>query len=111
MSSNAATARVQDALATIHTIAETKNPESSIVTSTLDIIQRWGKIRKIVWYCFLDEYFNQVNPYKSTKLFKMTFQNPEYLFLLVLLVPVIYWYLKEIRKSDASLQISSNASL
>lgn len=41
----------------------------------------------------------------------MTFQNPEYLFLLVLLVPVIYWYIKEIRKSDASLQISSNASL
>jgi Ca-activated chloride channel homolog len=41
----------------------------------------------------------------------MTFQNPEYLFLLILIIPVIYWYIKEIRKSDASLQISSNASL
>ncbi|HNX88330.1 MAG TPA: VWA domain-containing protein [Paludibacteraceae bacterium] len=37
----------------------------------------------------------------------MTFLNPEYLFLLLLLVPMIIWYLKEIHKSDASLQISS----
>lgn len=37
----------------------------------------------------------------------MTFRNPEYLFLLFLLVPIIYWYFKEMQKSDASLQISS----
>ena len=41
----------------------------------------------------------------------MTFQNPEYLFLLLLIVPVIYWYIKEIRNSDASLQISSHRHL
>ncbi len=41
----------------------------------------------------------------------MTFQNPEYLFLLMLIVPVIYWYIKEIRNSDASLQISSHRHL
>ncbi len=37
----------------------------------------------------------------------MTFHNIEYLFLLLLLAPVIFWYIWEMRKSDASLQISS----
>lgn len=41
----------------------------------------------------------------------MTFNNPEYLFLLLLLIPVIFWYFKEMRNSDASLQISSHANL
>ncbi|MDR0811611.1 MAG: VWA domain-containing protein, partial [Paludibacter sp.] len=41
----------------------------------------------------------------------MTFNNPEYLFLLLLLVPVIFWYIKEMHKSDASLQISSHSNL
>ena len=41
----------------------------------------------------------------------MTFHNPEYLFLLLLLIPIIYWYVKEMHKSDASLQISSHRSL
>jgi len=41
----------------------------------------------------------------------MTFHNPEYLFLLILLVPVIYWYIREMHKSDASLQISSHRNL
>jgi len=41
----------------------------------------------------------------------MTFHNPEYLFLLLLLVPVIFWYIREMYKSDASLQISSHRML
>ena len=41
----------------------------------------------------------------------MTFHNPEYLFLLLLLVPVVFWYIWEMQKSDASLQISSHRSL
>lgn len=41
----------------------------------------------------------------------MTFHNPEYLFLLLLLAPVIFWYVWEMHKSDASLQISSHQSL
>ena len=41
----------------------------------------------------------------------MTFHNPEYLFLLLLLIPVVLWYIWEMQKSDASLQISSNRSL
>jgi Ca-activated chloride channel homolog len=41
----------------------------------------------------------------------MTFHNPEYLFLLLLLFPVIYWYIREMHKSDASLQISSHRNL
>ncbi|MFT3754027.1 MAG: VWA domain-containing protein [Paludibacter sp.] len=41
----------------------------------------------------------------------MTFHNPEYLFLLLLLVPIIYWYIQQMHKSDASLQISSHRSL
>lgn len=41
----------------------------------------------------------------------MTFNNPEYLFLLLLLVPLVFWYIKEVHKSDASLQISSHKSL
>lgn len=41
----------------------------------------------------------------------MTFHNPEYLFLLLLLLPVIYWYVVEMHKSDASLQISSHRNL
>jgi len=41
----------------------------------------------------------------------MTFHNPEYLFLLLLLIPIIYWYIREMHKSDASLQISSHRNL
>jgi Ca-activated chloride channel family protein len=37
----------------------------------------------------------------------MTFHNPEYLFLLLLLFPVVFWYFWEMHKSDASLQVSS----
>lgn len=37
----------------------------------------------------------------------MTFANPGYLFLLLLLAPVIFWYVWELHKSDASLQIAS----
>ncbi len=39
----------------------------------------------------------------------MTFQSPAYLFLLLLLIPVVVWYIWELRKSDASIQISSAA--
>ncbi len=39
----------------------------------------------------------------------MTFQSPAYLFLLLLLVPVIVWYIWELRKSDASVQVSSTS--
>ena len=41
----------------------------------------------------------------------MTFANPGYLFLLLLLIPVIGWYLYELRKADASVQISDTATL
>jgi Ca-activated chloride channel family protein len=37
----------------------------------------------------------------------MTFHNPEYLFLLLALFPMIGWYWWEVRKSEASMQISS----
>lgn len=37
----------------------------------------------------------------------MTFKNPEYLFLLLLLIPLIFWYIYKLKKSDASLQFSS----
>lgn len=36
----------------------------------------------------------------------MTFANPGYLFLLLLLIPIIGWYIYELRKADASIQIS-----
>ena len=35
----------------------------------------------------------------------MTFANPGYLFLVLLLIPVIGWYIYELRKADASIQI------
>lgn len=41
----------------------------------------------------------------------MTFHNPKFLFALLLLIPIIYWYIKELYKSDASLQISSHQQL
>lgn len=41
----------------------------------------------------------------------MTFHNPGYLFGLLILIPIIYWYIKELHKSDASLQISSHQQL
>lgn len=41
----------------------------------------------------------------------MTFATPAYLFLLLLLIPVIGWYIYELRKSDASLQISGTSTL
>lgn len=41
----------------------------------------------------------------------ITFHNPEYLFLLLLLIPIVFWYIWEMHKSDASLQISSHRNL
>lgn len=41
----------------------------------------------------------------------MTFNNPGYLFLLLLLIPIVGWYIYELRKADASLQISSTRIL
>ncbi|MDR0795654.1 MAG: VWA domain-containing protein [Tannerella sp.] len=38
----------------------------------------------------------------------MIFANPTYLYLLLLLIPMIGWYVWKIRKSQASLQISSS---
>ncbi|MDR2840664.1 MAG: VWA domain-containing protein [Paludibacter sp.] len=41
----------------------------------------------------------------------MTFNNPEYLFLLILIVPTVFWYIKEMQREDASLQISAQRNL
>ncbi len=41
----------------------------------------------------------------------MTFKNPEYLFLLLLLLPVIFWYIWELQKSEASMQMSAISKL
>ncbi len=41
----------------------------------------------------------------------MTFHNPEYLLFLLLLIPVVFWYVWEMRHSDASLQVSSHQNL
>lgn len=41
----------------------------------------------------------------------MTFANPGYLFLLLLLVPIVGWYIWKLRKTHASVQLSSTASL
>jgi Ca-activated chloride channel family protein len=41
----------------------------------------------------------------------MTFHNPEYLLLLLLLIPIVFWYIWEMQNSDASLQISSQRNL
>ncbi|NDV47661.1 VWA domain-containing protein [Paludibacter sp. 221] len=41
----------------------------------------------------------------------MTFHNPEYLLFLLVLIPIIFWYVWEMQKSDASLQISSHQDL
>ncbi len=41
----------------------------------------------------------------------MTFASPAYLFLLLLLVPIVGWYIYELHKSDASLQIANGATL
>lgn len=38
----------------------------------------------------------------------MIFANPTYLYLLLLLIPIIGWYIWKIRHADASFQISSN---
>lgn len=41
----------------------------------------------------------------------MTFHNPEYLLFLLILIPIVFWYVWEMHKSDASLQISSHQDL
>ena len=41
----------------------------------------------------------------------MTFVNPEYLFLLLLLLPIVGWYIYELRNSDASVQVSDTRVL
>lgn len=35
----------------------------------------------------------------------MTFASPGYLFLLLLLIPIVFWYVWEMHKSDASMQV------
>ena len=40
----------------------------------------------------------------------MSFASPGYLFLLLLLIPVVGWYIYELRKADASVQMSSAAT-
>lgn len=41
----------------------------------------------------------------------MVFQSPYYLFLLLFLIPIVGWYIYELHKSDASIQMSSAESL
>ena len=41
----------------------------------------------------------------------MSFKNLEYLFLLLLLLPIVFWYIWELRKSDASMQVSAISKL
>lgn len=41
----------------------------------------------------------------------MTFATPAYLFLLLTLIPVLGWYIYELHKSDASLQVSDTSTL
>ena len=41
----------------------------------------------------------------------MSFANPGYLFLLLLLIPVLGWYIWKLRTTQASVQLSSIGSL
>ena len=41
----------------------------------------------------------------------MTLLNPEYLFLLLLLIPVVGWYIWKLRKARATVQLSSISGL
>lgn len=41
----------------------------------------------------------------------MSFASPGYLFLLLFLIPVVGWYIYELRKADASVQMSSATTL
>ena len=41
----------------------------------------------------------------------MTFANPGYLFLLLFLIPIAGWYIYELWKSDASVQVSDTGIL
>ena len=41
----------------------------------------------------------------------MTFANPGYLFLLLLLIPIVGWYIWKLRNTRASVQLSSTAIL
>ena len=41
----------------------------------------------------------------------MSFANPGYLFLLLLLIPIIGWYIWKLRNAKASVQLSSTATL
>lgn len=40
----------------------------------------------------------------------MTFHSPAYLFLLLLLIPIVFWYIWEMWKADASLQVSGTGT-
>lgn len=41
----------------------------------------------------------------------MVFANPNYLYLLLLLIPMIGWYVYKLSKSQASLQVSSSGGV
>ena len=38
----------------------------------------------------------------------MVFANPHYLYLLLLLIPMVGWYIYKLSKNQASLQVSSS---
>ena len=70
MSINLSSQKLQQALETIHLFAETPHEPSTVVTANLEVINRWGRVRKIFMYWFIGGYLNQLQPKKSIKEFK-----------------------------------------
>ena len=62
--------KFQQAMDTIQELAETPSTASVVLSSTLEIIDRWSFLHKIFCRCCLNGYLRQLNPKKSVDRFR-----------------------------------------
>jgi hypothetical protein len=55
---------------TMRTFAETNQDASVVVTKALEIVDRWGPMKKFFCCCYRGEYFRQLDPAKSATRFR-----------------------------------------
>lgn len=60
----------QQSLDSIHLFAETSESSQKVITANLDLIDRWGWLKKLFFYFSLNSYLDQLRPQASTELFR-----------------------------------------
>ncbi len=61
---------LSQSLATIHLFAQTPETSARVVTANVELINQWGRLRKIFMCCFKGGYLCQLHPKEATEEFK-----------------------------------------